>query len=60
MSNRSRHSVAYAPQSLTLGKAVQPNRRQTERHLSLLKNDRGAKEEDKKSMPGKLASGWEI
>ena len=33
-----------------LRNAVQPNRRQTERHLSLLKDGRGAKEEDNKSM----------
>lgn len=34
-----------------LKKAVQPNRRPTERHLSLLKDGRGAKEEDNMSMP---------
>ena len=36
--------------SVPLRKVVQPNRRQTERYLNLLKDGRGAKEEDNMSM----------
>lgn len=40
--------------------AVQPNRRQTERHLSLLKDGRGAKEEDNMSMSQAGIRLWEF
>lgn len=47
MGRRYRHICGTSPQkSLPLMEAVLPNRRQAERHLSLLKNDRDAKEED--------------